>query len=155
MIVHTPAKVTELCRCGAIAYRLIGTVAHCDACADELLEPIRGRVILDESGIGTGRQVGVLRTDFGDRWADLACTLCPYQWVGPIAETCPACTDRAVRLQELQRARILRPVLPEPADPRYSAAMDAWHARIAGAVVAGLITADEADAATGQPEAVA
>jgi hypothetical protein len=144
---HTPPTVTELCRCGAIAYRLLGTVAHCDTCAEEFLAPIRARVILDESGIGRGHQTGPLRPDYGTNWADLTCTVCPYEWTGPIGETCAACIDRAARTVELQRRRLLRPELPPIDDHRRRAAVDAWHGRLARAVVAGIITDVEADSA--------
>lgn len=139
------AVVTELCSCGALAHRTIAAVAYCDICADELLDPIRARVLADESGVGIGRQRGPLRPDYGHRWAELACTVCDATWTGRIGTPCAYCEHRAVRLVELQRRRILRPELPTVADRHRSDALDAWYGRLARAVRAGIISEHDAD----------
>jgi hypothetical protein len=147
---------TEPCRtCAATATRTIGTGTYCDRCADELLAPIRARVIVDESGAGVGQQTGPLRPDYGDQWADLTCTTCDAEWTGPIGEPCAWCLHRAVRLVELQRRLLVHPELPEPGHRGHSAAVDAWHERLARAVQAGVITIDDADTAAGRWEHVA
>jgi hypothetical protein len=145
----------ELCRCGTIAHRTLGTIAYCERCADELLEPIRARIITNESGAGHGTQTGPLRPDYGRGWADLTCTVCHYQWTGPIGEPCSTCEARTARLVEEQRRRLLRPELPEATSARWAAAVDSWHERLARAVTAGTITAHEADAATSREQAAA
>ena len=94
--------------------------------------------------IGHGPQTGPLRPDWGDNWADLACTVCNATWTGPIGEPCAYCEWAIVNMQRWQAELLLEPDLPDRDDQRWANAVDAWADRLARAVDAGLVTAREA-----------
>jgi hypothetical protein len=116
--------------------------------------------------IGTGRQRGPLRLDYGPTWADLECDVCGATWVGELDDPCGWCEDRAARdLQDVRRA-ILWPDWSIPQGERYddlseldrlvwdttrgirrgAAVEHAWAERLRQAVEAGIITPAEAEA---------
>ena len=140
---HTP--IAESCaRCAVQATRTIGSVAMCDDHAHELLGPIRARVILPEGFDGVGRVVAP-RLDWGDQYHELECTTpCGASWVGRGGEPCPYCAGLYERLLIEQKRLLLKPELPERADPQRTRAVQAWAQRLARSVRAGIIT--EADA---------
>lgn len=86
--------MSGLCACGADAVRTLCAVAYCWTCAEAILEPLRDKHLVDEGGIGWGRQCGRLRPDWGPRYADLCCTICFATWTGPVGEACSWCIDR-------------------------------------------------------------
>lgn len=140
------------CSCSAPSVRLIGSVAYCHDCAEALLEPIRARVLTDESGVGYGRQSGRLRDDYGPRFAELTCSICAATWVGIIGEPCAYCETWLAAAIEDRRQHLLRPSLPDRDDRRHDRAVDAWTRALAEAVRAEIITIDEARAAVARRE---
>lgn len=143
--VRSMRAVVDLCACWAAATRSIGTVGYCDACAEELLAPMRARIFADECGVGCGVQRGLRRPDYGRNWAELACNVCPATWVGLLGETCDWCIVRLSKQHLEQRKLLLRPSLPDRADTHRSTAVKAWLQRLARGVDAELITSTEAD----------
>lgn len=135
------------CRCGSPAVQSICAIDFCAACADAFLEPIRARhIAVDEGGIGIGRQVGLLRPDWGEAWAELGCSICSATWTGPVGEPCTWCLDRHEAIIGAQRSVLLRPDLPDVGDPNRLEALKAWVNRLAHATKAGLIAEHEARA---------
>jgi hypothetical protein len=141
----------EVCRdCGDPAERTVGAVALCISCADEILDPIRARVIEAATLDGAGYQIGVLRPEFGRHAADLECCSCRASWVGVPGEPCGWCERRRNAAVIEQSELVLRSSLPEPSDARFGAAAAAWAERLAVAVRAGIITEGEARGVFGQ-----
>jgi hypothetical protein len=132
------------CRCGVPAVRLLCITALCHDCAEAILEPIRDRVFIDESGIGWGRQAGPLRTDWGERWARLQCTVCQASWVGPIGEVCGFCIRTHELLIDAHRKALLR---PDAEIMRTVAQRETWARRLADGVKAEILTVHEARSA--------
>jgi hypothetical protein len=88
---------------------------------------------------GIGVQQGPLRPDWGDGWADLACDRCDATWTGIIGEACDWCQRAVERMNTEQAQRALRPPDIDPADGRYTVAMEAWGKRLRGLVAVGAI----------------
>jgi hypothetical protein len=88
------------CFCGQPATRTLAAVPYCDPCAEVVLAPIRER---HPSTGGYGRQIGPLREDWGNNYAELECDDCGATWVGPIGEVCGHCVER---LDEPRRERL-------------------------------------------------
>lgn len=93
-------------------------------------------------GIGYGDQVGPLRPDWGDGWADLRCDVCGATWTGEIGEVCGYCLRWIELANEVQRRVLLHPDLPD--DARRKRAQIAWVDRLAEAVRADIVTEREA-----------
>lgn len=88
-------------KCGTnTAHRLIGTVAHCQSCADAVLAPIRQRVMLRQG------HVDVIRTRPPPGQA-VECGECGATWVGTLP--CPWCLKRHDRERAAHRLDLLRP----------------------------------------------
>lgn len=98
-------------------------------------------------GIGIGVQVGPLRSDWGNGFADLRCDVraCAATWVGEPGEACGWCIRWLELANETQRKVLLRPDLPAGDDEdRRERATLAWVDRLAAAVKAGIVTEHEA-----------
>jgi hypothetical protein len=135
----------EVCRdCGDQAERTVGAVALCICCADEILDPIRDRVIEAATLDGVGYQIGVLRPEFGRHAADLECCSCRASWVGIPGEPCGWCERRRNAAVIEQGELVLRSPLPHSSDVRFDAAAAAWAERLAVAVRAGIVGEAEA-----------
>lgn len=93
---------------------------------------------------GVGRQVGPLRPDWGEGWAELECDHCGAGWVGPIGEPCAWCAVSLERMRAWQADKLLHPELPDRDDCRRARALKAWAGRLARGVEAELIDADAA-----------
>jgi hypothetical protein len=139
----------DKCPCGAAAVRTIAAIAYCSQCAHRVLEPLRDKHLVDEGGIGWGRQCGPLRPDWGDDWAELECTICRAGWVGPIGEPCGWCLRTHDLLLEAHRRVLLWPTA-EQLDGDMKRAD--WARRLAGAVVHDVIAEHEARAALARVE---
>ena len=106
----------------------MGTSCWCDECRNELVEKVQQRpepMQVGEAGYdniatriegqladrddSVGMQVGELRPDWGDGWAELECVTCHYGWVGPIGEVCQTCLNRQERTLTEQRDIVLQP----------------------------------------------
>lgn len=148
-------SLNEVCaRCNLRpAVRLLGTVAHCDPCAQSFLEPLRAHW-------GDVRAQG--RT-VGGYWLSCACGA---SWVGQRWDPCPWCINRHEQATELERAHLLHPHWLERSDgnPTYDSldpinqevwdrtrgqrrgehSAEVWARRLARAVSTGLVTDDEA-----------
>jgi hypothetical protein len=134
----------DICKeCSAPATHSVGTVWLCTRHNNDLLDPIRARVILPEGFDGTG-QPTALRLDWGEQFHDLECTQCEATWVGWGGEQCPYCAGLYERSVTEQKQLVLRPTLPEPEHPRRKRAESAWAERLAVAVIAGLVEEREA-----------
>jgi hypothetical protein len=134
----------EQCACGAAAVRLIAAVACCSTCAHRILEPLRDRHLVDEGGIGWGRQNGPLRPDWGADWAELECTICSATWTGPIGEPCGYCQRTHELLVDAHRRVLLWPDAEMLATEAKRAD---WGRRLAWAVQEDIVTEHEARAA--------
>ena len=157
-------RLNELCAIcqEAPATRLLGTVAHCEACAEAFLAPIRERIRLKY-----GEPVAEGRTDYGGWW--LRCLVCSASWVGAQGDPCPWCAERYERVVEDERRKLLHPHWLERSEgnERYDSlspidqqvwdrtrgqnrgadSLDAWGKDLARAVGRGIITLAEADEA--------
>lgn len=146
---HDP--LDEPCRaCGQPSVRMLGIHVYCHECAEALLDPIRRRILWDESGIGIGFQHGRTRPDWGPGFAELECSVCSATWVGPVGEECGYCLRTHEALLDAHRAALLRP------DPEMLATAQKqadWVRRLAWAVDAGLLHEHEARAVIRRQEA--
>ena len=160
-------RLNELCAVcqEAPATRLLGTVAHCEACAEAFLAPIRERVRLKY-----GEVIPEGRTDYGGWW--LRCLVCEATWVGAQGDPCPWCVERDERISEDERRSLLHPhwLESDEGNIRYDSlspihqriwdqtrgqkrgehSAEVWARRLARAVASGLVTADEARNAIGK-----
>jgi hypothetical protein len=96
------------CFCGQPATRTLAAVPYCDPCAEVVLAPIRER---HPSNGGYGRQIGLMRPDWGEGYADLECDHCHATWVGKIGEACGWCVkamDEPRRLQLINQGSTTR-----------------------------------------------
>ncbi len=142
----TPCETCPVC--SEPARRTLGSRAYCRLGAEDLLEPLRDRVLTDEGGIGWGRQSGPLRPDWGPGWADLECTTCGATWTGPLGEVCGWCVRTHELLIGAHRAMLLRPQDLDNDAKRVDRAR-----RLAWAVQHELVTEHEAHAAIARQEA--
>lgn len=94
--------------------------------------------------IGSGVQVGPLRADWGNGFADLRCDTCAATWVGQPGEACGWCTRWLALANEVQRKVLLWPDLPADDEDRHKQSMLAWVDRLADAVKADVVTEREA-----------
>jgi hypothetical protein len=131
------------CFCGQPATQTLCDIEYCHPCAETILAPIRKQVA-QRHGTGFGEQVGPLRPDWGEHYADLQCSVCEAGWVGPIGEPCTWCQDALEHMQQWQAEILLHPDLPDPSDARYEAAAIAWAERVGRGVTAGLVTPQQA-----------
>lgn len=155
--------LNELCAIceAAPAVRLLGTVAHCEECAESFLAPIREKV---RAKYGEVKVTG--RTDYGGWW--LKC-ICGASWVGDQSDPCPWCSERYARVVEDERRNLLHPHWLErsagnetydslsPIDQevwdktrgqaRGAHSYELWERRLARAVSAGLINLADAQKA--------
>lgn len=92
---------------------------------------------------GQGAQVGPLRPDYGDGWADLKCDQCGATWTGPLGEVCSWCIDAEERQRQWQAELVLRKPDVDRDDKQYDGAMRAWAERMNNAVKAGLVTKEK------------
>lgn len=90
------------------------------------------------------RPVGVLRPDHGPGYAECQCSLCGATAVAIISESCAWCERSLDRQIGWQRDILLNPQLPDQHDETWSGSMRGWAERLANAVKAEIITADEA-----------
>jgi hypothetical protein len=163
-----PAESGPCHACGGDPTRTLGRFPYCDDCADERLTDIRARV-LARDGIGHGVGVGRALPEYGPRHILLSCTVCGAGWVGRYGERCHWCQTALQRQLADQRAELLWPSwqASDAGAPRYDELSEvdrrvwdrtrgqghgagsrrAWCRRLAGAVRAGLVTFDEAEAA--------
>jgi hypothetical protein len=111
----------------------------CESCWSE----IRDRVILPEGFDGVGRAIAP-RLDWGEQFHDLECDQCEAEWVGRDGEQCQFCAGLYARLLAEQKQLVLRPELPDAADPRRSSAERAWAERLATSVTAGIVSERDA-----------
>ena len=132
--------------CGQPSARSLLGCWYCYHCAEEILEPIRDRVFIDEGGIGWGRQAGPLLPEWGERFARIECGLCAATWVGVIGEQCGYCMVRLERLLDDTRQALLHPNLTTDPQRRHLMLRD-WAKRLAGAVREGVIEEGQARAA--------
>lgn len=120
---------------------------------------------------GVGEIVGQRRPEYGPDVYDLACD-CGATWSGGPGTPCPWCVAAAERQRHEQRRLLLFPPWLRDGGPRYDElaeidrriwdatrgqtrdadSLRAWGERLARAVTAGLITADEAEAAIARSE---
>lgn len=154
MRLHEPCAL-----CGNPAVRLLGTVAHCQNCAESFLDPIREKVRLKYGEVTiTGKH-----PEWG-YW--LKCLVCDATWVGAQGDPCSWCIERDERLREDERASLLHPHWLErsegnetydslsPIDQRIwditrgqargTHSAEVWARRLARAVASGLVTVEEA-----------
>ena len=153
----SPGEVCQVCDVGP-AVRLIGTVAHCEGCAEAFLEPIRQKV--------RARYGWVVKGGADDL---VQCMRCGAQWQGDATEPCSWCADAYVRNRAQQRQELLNPDWLRrseghqrfddlsPIDQqvwnrtrgqtREPQSIDAWKRELARAVMADLITEQEARSA--------
>ncbi len=96
---------------------------------------------------GVGRQVGPLRQDYGEGWANLVCDRCGASWVGLIDERCGWCIRMFELLVDAHRKVMLRPDLPAVGDVGRDRALRAWMDRLAVAVQSDVVTRVEAECA--------
>jgi hypothetical protein len=141
----------ERCPCGAPAVRTIAAIAYCSTCAHTILEPLRDTHLVDEGGIGWGRQCGPLRPDWGADWAELECTICRATWTGPIGEPCGWCVRTHELLLEAHRRVLLWPTAEQL---ETDAKRADWVRRLAGAVSLDVITEVEAQVALARSKRV-
>lgn len=130
----------DRCHCGADAARLIGTQPMCATHADELLEPIRARVLNPEGLAGVGRLCGRVRPDMGAGSAEVACDACGATWVALAGSPCPWCIAARARLAAWQAELVLTPPDVHHDDARWPEAMRAWRERLTRAFEAGLVS---------------
>lgn len=88
---------------------------------------------------GVGIQVGPLRPDYGDGWADLECDECKATWTGPIGESCWWCERAEERMRIWQGEMVLKVPEVDRDDRTFDDVMGAWFKRLKIAVDAGLI----------------
>ena len=125
--------------CSARAAHSLGTLELCETHYNDILAPIRARVMTNESGVGHGCRIGPLLADWGHDWALLTCSLCDAEWVGPIGEECGWCSARVDSAPADHARVVLRADLPDADDSGYDGAVAAWAARLAVAVAAGVV----------------
>lgn len=139
-------SAAELCaECGAPAELRLMRTPFCLDCWRLVTAPWRERYGLPL--VGRGRQYGPLRPEWGERWAELHCDLCGYQWVGPLLEWCGRCPDLLDRNRRWQGELLLRGPTIEDDDPRRDDRLRAWAERLARGVDAGVISESQARAA--------
>jgi len=138
-------------RCDNQAERSLGTEWLCADCHEAILAPIRARVLerdmLQETTHGKGVQCGPLEPDYGAGWAHLACDQCGATWVGKIGAACSWCQDRYQRLLDEQAQTVLTPPDVDHDDINYPAAIVAWAERLNRAVIAEIVSVEEASRA--------
>lgn len=93
---------------------------------------------------GQGFQVGPLRPDYGDEWADLQCDQCAATWTAPIGAVCPWCLDAEQRQRQWQAELVLKAPEVDRDDRTRPGVITAWGQRLANAVKAGLVTEQQA-----------
>lgn len=147
-------------QCGAEGFRNVGTKGYC---ATHLADLYRRFSAESWGGLGIGLPVGERRDD---ELHDLVCVVCAAGWVGPPFDECPWCARAIARQVEDQRRMLLDPpwLASDAGDPRYDElsevdkavwdrtrgqrrdadSIKAWVERLARAVIAGVITEDEA-----------
>ncbi len=145
---------TSTCtRCAAAAVRTLGTEDLCGACAEQILAPIRARVIERDGptaittavdGSGIGRQNGPLRPDYAPGWADLACDQCGATWVGLIGQACAWCQAAIDGYLNRRRTATLTPPAVHSDDRRRPRVLATWVERLDWAVEAELISVQDA-----------
>jgi len=135
-------------KCPAPAVRTLGTAALCATCCENILAPIRARVLardmLQETTHGRGQQRGALRPEFGPQCADLRCDQCDAGWVGNPGDPCWWCWRRYQAIVEGTAELVLKPPDVDPDDRTYSDAVKAWAERLTRTVTAGIINVEEA-----------
>lgn len=122
--------IDEACqRCGkAPAVRLIGTIAHCEACADACLAPIRARVVARQGNVDVIHRRPATavapRPDHGPGMWDLRCAVasCDAGWVGRVGDPCSWCVAREERQRDEERKSLLHPshLATSDGDARYN-----------------------------------
>lgn len=137
----------ELCvECGAPSELRLMCTPFCLDCWRVVTAPWRERHGLPL--VGRGRQAGPTRPDWGERWAELRCDLCGYEWVGRLLEWCERCPDLLDRNRRWQAELVLRGPAFDDVDDAYRAdRLSAWAERLACAVDAGIISEAQARAA--------
>lgn len=114
---------------------------------DFIAQAERGLRLEPNEATGTGAQVGPMRPDWGDGWADLECDECGAGWVGPVGEHCAYCVRSLELMRGWQADLLLRAPLPDVDDDRRLHAMTAWAQRLKVGIGAGLITSTQANTA--------
>jgi len=135
-----PWERSETCLCGRQAVAWLGTVGYCVEHHEDAVGAIWQSVAL--RGVGVAEVGGEVAVDGSTM---LTCSSCQAEWCGFEGEPCVWCQRRRESIVEDQRRVLLRDSVPDPADVD---AVNAWVARVAVAVAAGYVTADEARAAT-------
>lgn len=126
--------LTICCQCGQPATKTLCAYSYCHTYAEQILAPIRERVITREPSLGIGIPTG----------PHLECDLCGASWVGEAGEECEWCIRWLELANEVQKDRLLHPELPDPDDQHYDPALQAWAKRLAAAISEEIVTTHEA-----------
>jgi hypothetical protein len=133
------AELWPCSECGAAGVLNLGTSGHCTTHASELLRTfdpssfqMRGRWV----------QVGCSRPDHGPSFAECECPCCGATAVALVGSPCAYCELSLERMARWQADKLLTP--PDDHRPEI---LKAWAKRLAVAVQAEIITADEARSA--------
>ena len=127
--------------CTKPAVSSMGSQVFCEDHFEALMAPIRARVFTQPDMHGVGRQRGPLRAEYGPLVAELECTTCQAQWVGPLGDPCEWCKQHRQAMIDGQAQRLLR---PPDLDAHNETARAAWLARLIVGIDAGVITKDDA-----------
>jgi hypothetical protein len=115
----------ELCKCGTVAVRTLGTIAYCGDCVEAILRPL-----MASRGVAIAPY-----PEYGPGWYELKCRTCEAGWVGIDGDACSWCAIREAATVVDQGA-----VVTQPPDNRTPEALTAWRGRLKRAVEAGVIT---------------
>ena len=131
-------------QCKSQAWRTLGSLAYCQPCREELLQPIHERAFLPEGFDGTGRPTGTHTGAASRHIQELECHQCAATWVGKPGEYCAYCAGLYSRSVSEQKRLLLRPELPDTDSTTRPAALTAWADRLAVAITAEVITRQQA-----------
>ncbi|MBU6315707.1 MAG: hypothetical protein KGR47_04305 [Acidobacteria bacterium] len=132
-----PGRLWDCWKCGAHGVRNVGTRGYCGIHLAELFAQFSNDPWACD---GIAVTAGVARPEFGHGCTDVRCAACTATWVGVPGTRCPWCIRQRAVMLETQRAQLLHPPEPEASD----ATFEAWGERLKRAVVAGIITRDDA-----------
>ena len=127
--------------CGAPGIRNVFARGYCPAHLAELYRTFSPAVWKLQ---GVGVQDGPRRPEVGPEYAELICIACGATWIGALFERCDWCAEALERVTSYQAELVLEPPDVDRDDQRYVVRLEAWAARLAIAVQAGLVDEDKA-----------